>query len=252
VQRAFHALEQLADVLQRNSRAQFAQIARFDLERLARPRPLIGRPPAPQGIVHHLPQWLSGAARKEPQLRADVVIESQSGPHILMLLNEHQYVNERRDDSGRAAAAPPDEAPRGRPVLHSPAVSQPLLISEQYREMQRRLHENPNYGVASVQYAPIVAEMIEAVGAEELLDYGAGKGRLGQALKPLIARPLRIHHYDPAIPQWSAPPEPCRFVACIDVLEHIEPGLLDIRKRASWWLPKLTERFELAAFNRMP
>jgi hypothetical protein len=74
----------------------------------------------------------------------------------------------------------------------------------------------------------------------------------GRTRKRRIARPLRIHHYDPAIPQWSAPPEPCRFVACIDVLEHIEPGLLDIRKRASWWLPKLTERFELAAFNRMP
>lgn len=162
-----------------------------------------------------------------------------------------------------------------------------MLISEEYRAMQRRLHENPNYGVASVQYAPIVAEVIEAVGAEEILDYGAGKGRLGQTLKQLIARPLRIHHYDPAIPQWSAPPAPCRFVACIDVLEHIEPELLDnvlddlrrvtlgvgvftvhtgpavkmladgrnahlIQKPASWWLPKLMERFELVAFQRMP
>jgi len=173
------------------------------------------------------------------------------------------------------------------PVLHSTAVSQPTLISESYREMQRRLHENPNYGVASVQYAPIVAEVIEAVGAEEILDYGAGKGRLGQTLRTLIARPLRIRHYDPAIPEWSALPEPCPFVACIDVLEHIEPELLDnvlddllrvtigvgvftvhtgpaikvlpdgrnahlIQRPASWWLPKIIERFELAAFHRMP
>ena len=49
--------------------------------------------------------------------------------------------------------------------------------------MQLLLHQNPDYGVASVHYAPLVAEVIEAVGAKELLDYGAGKGRLGITLK---------------------------------------------------------------------
>ena len=82
-------------------------------------------------------------------------------------------------------------------------------------------------------------------------------------------------------------PAPCVFVACIDVLEHIEPALLDnvlddlqrvtvgvgvytvhtgaalkvlsdgrnahlIQKPPAWWLPKLLDRFELATFNRMP
>ena len=75
-------------------------------------------------------------------------------------------------------------------------------------------------------------------------------------------------------------------VACIDVLEHIEPDLLDhvlddlqrvvagvgfhgarrrrgknpagrrnahlIQKPASWWLPKFFERFDLMTFDRMP
>lgn len=162
-----------------------------------------------------------------------------------------------------------------------------LLISEEYREMQRKLHENPDYGVASVGYAPLVAEVIEAVGATELLDYGAGKGRLGLALKQYIQRPLTIRHYDPAVTEWSAPPEPCAFVACIDVLEHIEPHLLDnvlddlqrvtvgagvftvhtqpavkvlsdgrnahlIQQPPRWWLSKFTDRFELVTFNRMP
>ena len=44
------------------------------------------------------------------------------------------------------------------------------LISDQYREMQRKLHENPDYGVASVGYAPLVAQVIEMVGATELLE----------------------------------------------------------------------------------
>ena len=160
------------------------------------------------------------------------------------------------------------------------------LISEEYRRMQQQLHENPNYGVASVHYAPLVAQVIETVGAQELVDYGAGKGRLGITLKQHIQRPLTIHHYDPAIPEWSTPPQPCRFVACIDVLEHIEPALLDnvlddlrrvtigvgvftvhtaaaikvlpdgrnahlIQQPPSWWLPKFLARFELATFNRM-
>lgn len=160
------------------------------------------------------------------------------------------------------------------------------LISEDYREMQQQLHKNPDYGVASVHYAPLVAQVIEAVNATELLDYGAGKGRLGVTLKQNMKRPLTIRHYDPAIPEWSAPAQPCNFVACIDVLEHIEPALLDnvlddlkrvtagvgiftvhtgpavkfltdgrnahlIQQPPSWWLPKFMDRFELASFNRM-
>ena len=112
-------------------------------------------------------------------------------------------------------------------ILARPIMSEPSLISEEYRKMQQQLHENPKYGVASVQYAPLVAQVIESVGAHEMLDYGAGKGRLGITLKEHLKRPLSIRHYDPAIPAWSARPEPCDFVACIDVLEHIEPPLLD-------------------------
>jgi hypothetical protein len=161
------------------------------------------------------------------------------------------------------------------------------LISEDYLKMQQELHRNPNYGVASVQYAPLVADVLKAVGTTELLDYGAGKGRLGATLEEIFKRPLRIHHYDPAIPQWSRPPEPCNFVACIDVLEHIEPDLIEnvlddlkrvtagvgvftvhtgaaakvlsdgrnahlIQQPPAWWLLRLLDRFELATFNRMP
>jgi hypothetical protein len=166
-------------------------------------------------------------------------------------------------------------------------MSESALITEEYRKMQQQLHQNPNYGVASVQYAPLVAQVIDTIGAQELLDYGAGKGRLGLTLKQQTQRPLAIRHYDPAIPEWSAPAAPCGLVACIDVLEHIEPALLDnvlddlqrvtagvgvftvhtgaavkvlpdgrnahlIQQPAAWWLPKFMERFELANFNRVP
>ena len=81
----------------------------------------------------------------------------------------------------------------------------PATITDEYRQMQTQLHQDPEYGVASIHYAPIVAQVIKAVGAQEILDYGAGKGRLGVALKQHLKQELKIHHYDPAIPEWSAP-----------------------------------------------
>ena len=170
----------------------------------------------------------------------------------------------------------------------SQSVTQPsTLISDEYRRLQQELHRNPAYGVASVYCAPLVARIIEQVGATELLDYGAGKGRLGPALLKHLKRPLTIHLYDPAIPEWSARPAPCSFVACIDVLEHIEPHLLDnvlddlkrvtagvgvftvhtgaavkvlpdgrnthlIQQPPEWWLPRIIERFALVTYNRTP
>ena len=165
-------------------------------------------------------------------------------------------------------------------------MAKSALISDEYRQLQRALHENPSYGVASLHYAPMVAGMLESVDATELLDYGAGKGRLGVALQEQVKRPLRIHHYDPAIPEWAAPPRPCGFVACIDVLEHIEPGMLDnvlddlqrvtqgigvytvhtepaikqlpdgrnahlIQQPVEWWLPRFQARFDVVKVNPM-
>lgn len=170
--------------------------------------------------------------------------------------------------------------------MQQTAAQPTSLITEEYRRMQQKLHENPGYGVASLEYAPLVIRVVEQNGVREILDYGAGKGRLGQALRERIQRPLNIHHYDPAVPEWSAPPAPCKFVACIDVLEHIEPHLLDnvlddlqrvtteaglftvhtgaavkvlpdgrnahlIQQPPDFWLPKFMQRFELVTFNRM-
>ena len=166
------------------------------------------------------------------------------------------------------------------------AIQQPMLISEAYRVLQQEMHEHPGYGMASVHHAPLVAQFIERFEVTELLDYGAGKGRLGQALDRHLRRPVTIHHYDPGVPKWSAAPEPCGFVACIDVLEHIEPELIDnvlddlkrvtkgagyfsvetgpaskflpdgrnahlIQQPSGWWLSKLIERFEIVAFSRL-
>ena len=83
------------------------------------------------------------------------------------------------------------------------------MISEAYREEQQKLHENPNYGVASVEFAPMVSDLINKVGITEMLDYGAGKGRLAKSLK--VNHDLEVRHYDPAIPKWSKSPDTLRL-----------------------------------------
>jgi hypothetical protein len=153
-----------------------------------------------------------------------------------------------------------------------------MLITDEYRKQQEKLHENPNYGVASVSFAPLVTNLINTLQIDEMLDYGAGKGRLAESIKP--DRKLKIELYDPARPEWSDVPNPRQFVTCIDVLEHIEPNLLenvlDDLKRVTeeygfftihtgpavktlpdgrnahltqedykWWLPKLWDRFDI-------
>ena len=157
-------------------------------------------------------------------------------------------------------------------------------ISEAYRKEQEKLHENPHYGTASVQFAPIVSRIVNANDITELLDYGCGKMRLFENLK--ADHPVKLQAYDPAIPALSSEPVPMQMVTCIDVLEHIEPDLIDnvldhlqkltleigfftihtgaamktlsdgrnahlIQEGAEWWLPKLLARFELQAFQKV-
>jgi hypothetical protein len=97
------------------------------------------------------------------------------------------------------------------------------LITEDYRKMQSDLHLNPEYGISSTFFAPIVDMVIAEYQIEELLDYGAGKCRLRDSL----TQDVKYIPYEPSNPLWDATPSPAELVACIDVLEHIEPECLD-------------------------
>ena len=158
-------------------------------------------------------------------------------------------------------------------------------ISADYLEQQRKLHENPNYGVASIGYAPLVQELLTTYQFESLCDYGAGKQRLREQLEKLGTVPAEYHPYDPVFPEYGKP-HPAELVCCIDVLEHIEIDCLDavlqelrdlvlkvgfftvhtgpagktlpdgrnahlIQRPSSWWLPKLCEHFEISQLNRV-
>lgn len=165
-----------------------------------------------------------------------------------------------------------------------------MLISEAYRAQQKALHDDPTqiYGTASQVYAPVVAKIINSYQVNTLLDYGAG-ARLTLiktiAEQRLVQRKFDYRAYEPAVEMYAKTPEPAEMVACIDVLEHIEPDLLDnvlddlkrltqriglftvsirpairvlsdgrnahlIQEPAEWWLPKITDRFCLQTFQR--
>lgn len=95
------------------------------------------------------------------------------------------------------------------------------LITDSYRELNSKLHSTrPDYGTSGQRYAAVIADLIKVHGPD-VLDYGCGKRTLQQALN------LPIRNYDPALPEYSAKPEPADIVACTDVLEHIEPACLD-------------------------
>ena len=153
------------------------------------------------------------------------------------------------------------------------------MISAEYLAEQTKLHENPKYGVASVIFAPLVAQLIRDNGYSSVHDYGAGKQRLREELEKMRVF-FTYSAYDPVFPEYGSPKE-ADLVCCIDTLEHIEPEHLDavlddlwrittkvgfftihshpalktlsdgrnahlIQQPSSWWLPKLCERFEIA------
>lgn len=72
----------------------------------------------------------------------------------------------------------------------------------------------------------MVSQIIERMQVDHLLDYGCGsQTNLAKHLK--VNRKLMYQAYDPGVPRFSKPPVPAQMVACVDVLEHIEPDLLD-------------------------
>lgn len=106
-----------------------------------------------------------------------------------------------------------------------------------------------------------------------------------------LAKNLKVAHkvtyqaYDPAVARFSKAPLPAEMVACIDVLEHIEPEYIDnvltdlvrvteavlfasvdmgpavktltdgrnahvLQRPMSWWLPKFMERFDVQTVQK--
>ncbi len=100
------------------------------------------------------------------------------------------------------------------------------LISDEYRSMNRALHELPRYGTQGHKFADYIYRLIINNDVKTTLDYGCGKGTLKAALRKL-GLTCRVYEYDPAVPGRLKCPEEVDLVVCTDVLEHVEPDYLD-------------------------
>jgi hypothetical protein len=157
-----------------------------------------------------------------------------------------------------------------------------MLITDEYRTEQAALHAVGNYGTAALQFGDQVSNLVNSLECRTLLDYGCGSKR--SLLRVLdVDHDVRYQGYDPAVP-GADKKEPADLVTCIDVLEHIEPELLEdvlddlmflsplwafftihtgpankvlsdgrnahlIQAQPEWWLPKIMQRWRLHTFS---
>jgi len=153
-----------------------------------------------------------------------------------------------------------------------------MLISEEYRSLNQRMHEAmPSWG-SNTHDMSWMAPYIK--GYKSLLDYGCGKGRLNFP-------GLDYRKYDPAVPEFADPPQAAELVLCASVMEHVERDCLDnvldhiralatrrvvfkvstfdtdlrladhssphrIVESADWWARKLLDRWSLIYAMTMP
>ena len=76
-------------------------------------------------------------------------------------------------------------------------------ISNDYLEQQKILHQNPNYGVASLSFAPIVATLVNQMEIKSVSDYGAGKKNLLVGLNKQGIKDIEYFPYDPVFPVYG-------------------------------------------------
>lgn len=151
-----------------------------------------------------------------------------------------------------------------------------MLITDEYRALNSRQHENPDFGTTGHLYHDYVVSLIQQYQSRDILDYGCGKRTLEKSLG------FNISNYDPSIPNLRKSPKPHDILVSTDVLEHVEPKclshVLDDMKRVckkaaflsvatgaainiledgrnahliqqplEWWLPKIWARFKIKA-----
>lgn len=102
------------------------------------------------------------------------------------------------------------------------AITKSQVASNDYRKQLQEKHATTVWGKSGHSHAPEVRAFAAELGANSILDYGCGRGTLATEMKE-----RRVMEYDPGIKGKDHLPKPCDLVVCTDVLEHIEPELID-------------------------
>ena len=109
------------------------------------------------------------------------------------------------------------------------------LISPEYADLCRKMREiKPDWGSFGHKHAQNVMDFARECDARSILDYGSGTGSLAAHLRRQTN--LLVSEYDPVF--FPVTPQPADAVACVDVLEHIEPDKLDAVLDHLWSLTR--------------
>lgn len=98
------------------------------------------------------------------------------------------------------------------------------LISEDYCSQLVRMHQGcATFGVSAAPYLQMIRKLAGKHAVTELLDYGCGK----RLVSRYLGGEYTVQEYDPGCLAVAVPPQPAPMVVCLDVLEHVEPHLLE-------------------------
>ena len=102
-------------------------------------------------------------------------------------------------------------------------------IGQDYKEHMAKEHDGSKWGTTGWKYAGqlIFEQLLNRPYVKTILDFGCGKGTMKPFLEARLPD-IEVFEYDPGIPgKDTLPPGQFDAVITSDVLEHIEPHLLD-------------------------
>ena len=100
-----------------------------------------------------------------------------------------------------------------------------MAISKDYQEQLKALHNKVDSFGKRSKLPPEFKKLLDSHNFNSVLDFGAGKGLLSKTLKQEYPN-LKVYSYDPVT--FNNPlPDSVDVVYSSDVLEHVEPELLD-------------------------
>lgn len=99
------------------------------------------------------------------------------------------------------------------------------MITDGYKSILSEVHSKTKFGKRR-KLPDFLEQYIQDKQPSTILDFGCGKGNLVDTLQEKY--PFRnIHGFDPANPDFDIPLKKVDMIVSTDVLEHIEPNLID-------------------------